>query len=311
MHPSLTRSGVGYSHYLPVTGFKIEDFLKSKDDLWLPPMEVAAKELGIFKNLAKQAIIGVNRPGFNSLESCELNEDTGCWMPDVGMNDSEHTETLWGIAEYDARGVLNLATLAVKQQIQLCDGVNCLNPRHYDFTPRLRNRWELLEPDERLFKTLPDGRIQTAWGSILPSIEESIEELRKLQRACHPYESEKTGALTANSVSKITIDEHTGCWPVRSYYTRLDGFNSQVDGYGRLYPRITMRGFSHRGDALAHRVAWVATGRSLPPRHLELNHVCGFRPCANPLHMEIVHRSDNINHSYEMRNAIDVQNFEP
>lgn len=53
---------------------------------------------------------------------------------------------------------------------------------------------------------------------------------------------------------------------------------------------------------LTHRLAWLLTYGWLPPRPLELDHLCRVRLCCNPHHLEVVTTQENINRGEVGRN---------
>ena len=313
LHPSISRKGFGYNQHVPLSDAAPGDFVQTADGLWLSQLAVAENSFitartVVGKIAVQQSTASVSyEAGAEALLSANYDADTGCWLPE-GFTGDEHTEALWGIAEVELDPVLNPASLAVKDQLKICEGEDCLNTRHYDFTHRLKHRTELLQVTPEYYREMPDGRIQTIWGDVLPPLADSIVELRRLQRLCPPYASEETSPLTANGISKITIEPATGCWSVRSYYTKPEEHPGwQFDGYGRLTLRrhIDPNALPARTGAqmLAHRVIWVATGRTLEKGKV-LNHLCGFRPCGNPLHIVQVGQGENIRHRDRMQKAI-------
>jgi hypothetical protein len=230
-----------------------------------------------------------------------------------GLDDQRHSEYLWrAIDELD--GVEPLTPVARKADVRLCDHDDCLYPRHYDVVARLANRERLLTPTYDAFASLADGRLVTEWGDILPSVADSEAHQRLLRDSCPPHGSVARAPLTAVGVSKIGFDYRTGCWPVNNYYSRnrtcdpTQNDVTQWEGYGRLSIR------KHLADmidvdardlktTLAHRVLWIVMGGPVE-RGRVLNHLCGHRPCANPLHIEQVTQPQNIEHGHAMRVAL-------
>lgn len=85
--------------------------------------------------------------------------------------------------------------------------------------------------------------------------------------------------LPARFWAKVSVDEATGCWAWTGAATRPG-----PDGYGQI--RVDGR------TILAHRFArQVLVGPT--PEGLDLDHLCRFRRCVNPAHLEPVTRAEN------------------
>ena len=246
------------------------------------------------------------RAAFSTIE-CEA--DSGCWVAASISSDEEHTLALWEIADSDMGGT-PLNPQGDKERLRVCDNPDCLNARHYDFTHRIPYRDRLLEPDYEMYRELEGGSIACLWeedtGVVLPSVEESIQIFRELQKRCVPYIDDPALApLTANGISKMTVDNITGCMPVRMYYTSPNDFgkNFMYDGYGRIGvgPALRKPG-EPTYQQMAHRVTYRAAGGELK-KGWEINHECGFHPCANPGHLTQMSRAENIRHMNAMQRA--------
>lgn len=313
LHPSLTRDRFQEGRRKQVKNLiartALSDFVSTEDGLWLPPYSVSAEEftLGreavgiIWSRKNKDIVVSRQIAGLLDLES-----ESGCWSAYVGDLDIDNIDVINELAS----DVLSGTPLDTDQELidlRLCDSKQCVYPRHYDITYACESqRREKTHIDPRFYDVLPSGEIQMIWGDILPPIGESIAELRKLQKACPPYADQKTSPLTAHGISQITMHPITGCWEVRSFYTRPPGIRPgyyQYDGYGRLGMRSRTANGLKGMPKLAHRVTWQATGRKLR-NDRDLNHRCAHRPCANPLHLEQVTRRANILHSGQMQDAI-------
>ena len=78
-------------------------------------------------------------------------------------------------------------------------------------------------------------------------------------------------------VIKVKVDEGTGCW--------LWTAGKSKSGYGCF--RFEGKGWR------AHRVSYTLLTGSIPDR-LQLDHLCKFRDCVNPQHLEAVTQQENI-----------------
>ena len=312
--PGMTRQGFAHRTRVHVTGSDREAFPVTAEGQWLPTVNVSTVSLEKARTAVRRLELEV--PEFRqslasmALRTAESVDSTGCWVADM---EGDHTDTLWQIAELDMGGPI-LDTKLAKAALRVCDLEECINARHYDFTHQVKNRTDLLAVDERFFETQSDGSILPVWEAsqvspfTLPSVEDSAKALRHLQQRCTPFVNNPLEApLTAGSVSKITLDETTGCWVTRTYYTRPSDFvgGFMFDGYGRLGfgPSLQASGAGKPGRYVAHRVTWVATGNELEPGKI-LNHECGFHPCCNPAHITQTTSRENNFHSLRMHAAI-------
>jgi hypothetical protein len=304
----MTRGGFSRGTYVRINPGDIRNFPVTKEGLWLPFARLAIKEFEIARAQINRSRLpdSMARVAFRDIE-CDGN--TGCWISG-SLDEADHTAALWEIAERDMGGV-PLNPVETKDDLRVCDNPECLNVRHYDITHGVAYRDKLLIPDYEMYMTDPsNGQITCAWeegtGVILPSVEESVALLRKIQRQCIPYINDPSeGVLTPSGVSKLTIDPITGCMPVRTYYTRPDDYERafMYDGYGRLAigPKFKSKGFPAY-QQLAHRVLFQVGGGVLKPGW-EINHECGFHPCGNPGHFTQMTREENIAHMLSMRDA--------
>lgn len=313
MWVGLTRPGLAMTSWQGLIARTEEGFLTQEDGIWLPTEEQATVD---FENVqaeylksAPNELFPDDRYGASreALSKIALTE-TGCWVakiedPAQTLIDLTETDTKHGVLE----GVENV------DLVRKCQTPNCLYHRHYDFTPGVPSeRRALLYPDLGYFKTTGD-EILTAWGDRLPPVQESREALREFQLKCMPFVPRDESLLTLGGISQINLIPDTGCWFVRSYYMTPVGVNGyanwQYDGYGRLrIPSSIADRYDYKSYAiLAHRVTWALTGHSLSKeKDRVLNHRCGFRPCANPGHLEEVDADTNILHGYMMSTAVDV-----
>lgn len=306
--PGMTRHGFGFHSSVRIKPADRKEFPVTKNGLWLPLASVAIKEFEIAKSLFRQNHLNdsMARAAFSSME-CE--RDTGCWVSSSISTEEEHTLALWDIADQDMGGV-PLNPIADKESLRVCDTPGCLNARHYDLTHKKPYRDRLLKPDYEMYEVLEDESIRCSWeedtGVVLPSVEGSKDIFRQLQARCVPYVDDPSLApLTANGISKLTIDEITGCMPVRMYYTSPNDFgkNFMYDGYGRIGVGPGLRKPGEPAyQQMAHRVTYRAAGGEIKPGW-EINHECGFHPCANPGHLTQMTRSENIRHMISMQRA--------
>lgn len=310
--PGMTRGGFSRGTYVRVNPGDRREFPVTDEGRWLPLARLAVKEFEIAKNQISRSRLpdSIARVAFRDIE-CDGN--TGCWISG-SLSQTDHTAALWEIAERGMGGV-PLDPVETKDDLRVCDNLACLNDRHYDLTHARDYRDELLIPIYDMYTKGNDGSITCAWeedsGVVLPSIEESIDLFRRLQKQCVPYiDDPKEGILTPSGISKLTIDPFTGCFPVRTYYTRPEDFKKSFmyDGYGRLAvgPKFKKMGYPAYHQ-LAHRVLFQVAGGELK-RGWQINHECGFHPCANPGHLTQMTRSENIRHMNSMQRARRLRN---
>lgn len=312
--PGMTRGGFSRGTYVRINPGDIREFPVTAAGLWLPFARLSIKEFEIAETQIRKSRLpdSMARVAFRDIE-CDGN--TGCWISG-SLDEADHTAALWEIAERDMGGP-PLDPIEIKDDLRVCDNPMCLNARHYDITHKVAYRDKLLVPDYEMYTSDKDGKepITCAWekdtGVVLPSLNESIDVFRRLQKQCVPYiDDPREGILTPTGISKLTIDPITGCFPVRTYYTRPADFERpfMYDGYGRLAigPKYKNQGYPGYAQ-LAHRVLYKAFGNELIPGW-EINHECGFHPCANPFrHLTQVERNVNIDHSYSMRRARELR----
>lgn len=288
---------------------------------WLPLLE--SSELGLQAaqeqaNLRRIAVLGATA----ALSSALTLE--GCWVSnEFHAGTEEHVNALWQLAECDIKHEV-LDTPEEIEQIHVCDDPGCLNPRHYNFTPKIAQRsrkaypeYEHFTTDENTGLVIPDWYKST--GEYLPPVAESVELFLELRAQCVPYTDGSDAPFTANGISKIAIDPFTGCWVTHSYY--LNPVNEvqviQKDGYARIG---SGKGLQRRGQKSGHVGAHIlmAAHYNIDSAELnvyddvksaeeyvrrEVNHKCGTRHCCNPEHLEMTTRADNLAHSQSMQRA--------
>lgn len=315
--PGMTRPGFAHKTLVPISRDDRDFFPATKAGKWLPRLEVSAASLLAAK--ASLQTLEARVPGMTdtlasqAIRDSELRDDTGCWLIDShDMEGSVHREALRQIATLDMGGP-PLEDLSDVDSLRVCDEPGCLNARHFDLTHAVKNRDRLLRVDPRNYEQIADGMIMPVWEIdeaepiVLPSLDASIVSLRALQHRCTPFiDDPRQAPLSPNAISKITIDETTGCWVTRTYYVKPAVFEKgfMYDGYGRLSygPSLKAEGWPV-GPRMAHRVVWAASGRALK-RGMVLNHECGFHPCCNPDHLTQVTSRENNIHARRMTSAL-------
>lgn len=325
LHPALTRAGIGSRGRLYIEKFAEcpSDFVQTEDGLWLPPRDVAVRDrergMQVLRVLAERQEKADMRTKADTtskavriLERSEVNS-SGCFEEGFWYNQTA-AKYLVALAEIDW-GTPTFDELDDIPSIQICDTPDCANTRHYDFEfsrPTLRER--RVDLREELYSELPDGSILTVWGDQLPPVEQSHIEFIQFMKRNYPYVPYGKSRLSATSTSQIRFIPSTGCWEAWQYYCKPDeGMNWQFDGYGRLYTRYKTKTLDYdtgeiiqvgrRGHWLAHRVVWAGTGRRLKPGKV-LNHLCGYKRCCYPGHIEQVGHATNTAHGRVMQEAI-------
>ena len=322
MHPALTRGGLDSFQRLRIEGFahNLGDFLQTNSGILLPPSGVVTRyqQLGSerLRSMADRSQIPRIASEIGRLSSVLTGSkitDNGCLVnrrikPDnLGLYLTSLAEKDWGSPAFDGPNEID--------EIRLCDCEECLNTRHYDFEfsrPTLRER--RTEFDIRFYTKLPSGEIETIWGDVLPRPDISLAEFWGFVKKCYPYVSYEKSVLSPTSVSQIRFIQQTGCWESWQYYTKPDnGLNWQYDGYGRLNNRFKVKHINPEtgeifyknrvGHMLAHRVVWGSSGRRLLDDCV-VNHLCGYKICCNPLHLEQVKVGHNTAHAKKMHEAI-------
>lgn len=232
-------------------------------------------------------------------------DSAGCWTNEGEASDADtrliaEADTAHRVIESDEHF----------SDLRVCATHGCLYHRHYDFSSNVPSgRRELVYPNTEFF-TDTGEQIITAWGDVLPSTEASRQSLVEFSRRCAPHVDRSQSLLTATGVSQINLIPDTGCWFVRSYYHTPTGEDSprgwQWDGYGRLkIPKPLCKAYNTADfSTLAHRIVWALHDKELKdPKRWVLNHMCGFRPCANPNHLVQVAQDTNTMHGVSMEVA--------
>lgn len=305
--PGLTRFNTAVGSWHPIQKRILGSKALSGSGIWLPLPDSSQEDFNAISKKVRQVKSGddllIGEGEFelakSFFEHTEVTDD-GCW---VGTDDS-HALRL--ISELDTRHKI-LEDDDNFEDIRQCDNPSCQYHRHYDFSFDVPSgRRELVYPNEEFYRETTDGVI-TAWGDLLPEIDVSRDNLKAFREQSLPFVKTHESLLTANGISQICLVPSTGCWFVRMYYMTPTGEASpkgwQYDGYGRL--RVPSRKAKEHNyikySTLAHRIVWLVSGRPLADsKKFVLNHKCGFRPCANPDHLEEMTPQENNIHGLMM-----------
>lgn len=98
------------------------------------------------------------------------------------------------------------------------------------------------------------------------------------------------------------------------YHIKPDGSaGGRFEGYGSLYFRYRsptidsetgeISAGKRRGHWLAHRIMWSVLGQELEPGKV-LNHLCNYKRCCNPIHLEQISEEENRTHGQHARDYI-------
>lgn len=140
-------------------------------------------------------------------------------------------------------------------------------------------RTQRLMPAEAYVKQ-SDGSILTAWGDLLPSVEQSRKHLDELRARF----AELVGVrerVGQELLGIVEVNTHTGCWTVPR---RLH----VITGYVPIY----VQGEGHPLDF--HRLMYALTRGQLERGRLwHLDHKCMNKPCGMPLHVEYETSAEN------------------
>jgi len=322
MHPALTRGSLGSRQRLRIELYatRPSDFIQSDEGIWLPPLSVverdklrAAERLhALAENVSAEGLEHITRLARKTAGLIERSRITaeGCIIGGLrgpqkaGRYLLELAEKDWGAPTFD--------TIEDLEHIQLCATTDCINTRHYDFEfSRATLRERKVELDTDYYEQQANGEIRTVWGDTLPDPSVSWLDFMKFIKQCYPYVPDPSSPLSPVSVSQLRFVPQTGCWESWQYYCKPEfGKSWQFDGYGRLNTRMKIRSidangeiaYKRTGHMLAHRVVWWASGRRLVPGRV-LNHLCGYRRCCNPLHLEQVSSAENTRHGKIMQEA--------
>jgi hypothetical protein len=137
--------------------------------------------------------------------------------------------------------------------------------------PRQMRTQRLMPPEAYVHRA--DGLILTAWGDLLPNIEQSRKHLGELRlRFAEPVDSREVAGQELLEIVEVNI--HTGCWTVPKRLHVITG-----------YVPIHVKGEGHPLDF--HRLMYALTRGDLRKgRQWHLDHKCMNKPCGMPLHLE-------------------------
>lgn len=300
-----------------------EEFPRTESGLWLPPRSVAEKEhlVGIAKVGALadlQVRLGMSDAS-NVQRTLDILHDTsitsvGCL---VGGETSDNAgKTALELARQEL-GTVSFNSEADMPFLRVCDDGDCYNPRHFDLSfGRFTLQERKVELNPEWYTQLPSGRIKTLWGDNLQSPAKSLEDLIKLQRKCFPFVPKSKSLLTPGATSHIRFHPVTGCWEAWTYYisSRRRTPTLQSDGYGRLYgPTLRKVLDEETGEisfkevktqVVAHRITWRKLKKEKLVEGMVLNHLCSYRRCCNPAHLEQVTPQTNILHGIRVQKAL-------
>lgn len=324
MRPALTRAGFSSGGRFRADTYakNPEDYPRVEEtDLWLPPAFLADedRQAGVDKltaiaeaqkahemlGYAERSVRGARILGRTAVT------ETGCMVDGLrGNQDPFEVAIKFGELEL---GSFAFTTPDEMPHIQTCGTPGCYNSRHFDMDfgrPTLQQREIELNPN--FYQTLPSGEIRTLWGDILPSVEDSMAYLIQLQRQNFPFVPSQAGKLTPTGISQIGFHPVTGCWESWQYYIQSKSW--QKDGYGRLYQKKVTEVNKETGEItvvanaeqkVAHRVTWRAVGNKFVDGEV-LNHLCSYRRCCNPLHIQQVTKTANSIHGARTQRAINA-----
>ncbi len=137
--------------------------------------------------------------------------------------------------------------------------------------PRQMRTQRLMPPEA--FVRQDDGTVITAWGEVLPSVEESRKYLKELVFRYQKSENSREH-IAAQLLRMVEVDPHKGCWTIDKRLHVITG-----------YVPIHIPGESHPLDF--HRLMFaISRGELRMGREWHLDHRCMNKPCGMPLHLE-------------------------
>lgn len=327
LEPQHTRQSFcsGTRLYLENVVESPDDFVKAENGLWLLPPSVAERDrlAGVDKlelvaaaqyKAGMESFAEVTAEAADILDNSDVTDD-GCIVdgltPDRTMSSSELVLYLAG-AEWGSPALDEVDDLP---HLQTCETDGCYNTRHFDLDfAKLQVPTRITELNPHWYEVGEDGEVYTIWGDHLANIEESMALYIKLQKSNFPYVPFDKSPLTPSGVAQVRLHPLTGCWESWTYNIKPDGSRGgRFEGYGNLYFRyrpetvdrqtgeITRE--KRRGHWLAHRLMWTVMGQELDSSKV-LNHLCNYKRCCNPLHLEQITEDENKIHGRNARGYI-------
>lgn len=317
--PHHTRASFGSKSRLYVEKYARtpDDFVLSGRGLWLLPAAVAERDRAAGeKTLADVAQVQTeksmttdaqrNRAATEVLRRTTITE-TGCMVGGIRSN-SQKSPAQWAV--YFAGAELGTVVLDEPDDLEylrVCDTDGCYNTRHYDLdyaSVAVPRRVTELNPD--WYNVSDGGEVSTVWGDDLGTIEDSLKLFKRMQRLGYPFVPYEESKITPSGTSYVQFHPLTGCWEAWTYHVRPDGAaGGRFEGYGTIYSKYERQrvdretgeviGVKRRGGWLAHRTMWRRMGNYLDT-NLVLNHLCNYKRCCNPQHLEQITEEENKEH---------------
>lgn len=293
----------------PGIGDYIHDFTSG---LWLVPEKVAENDrligirklggLAVWQQDHEMEVAQLTEQARNVLSNTEINSN-GCMIGGTGFADIDMTPIEWAI--YFAEQEMGVPVINTDNEhafLCVCSTAGCYNSRHFDFD---FGKDRSVELNPALFTRDSEG-ITTVWGDGLPPLSASLEAYREFQKRNFPFVPIGESALTPSAVAYVRFHSFSGCWESWKYNRKpLGSRGGRFEGYGNLYcrerPEVidpTTGEIKHRkrrGNWLAHRVIWDVIGNELDDNRV-LNHLCNYKRCCNPLHIEQISEGENTQH---------------
>lgn len=304
-----------------------DDFLLNPDNgLWLLPTSVAERDrdaaIEKLNGLSiHQLDEGLTEEGDRNGLACQVMRDTvinelGCMTG--GLDSDEQAFSLPGLVLLLAAAEWGGPSLDEEDDLEYlraCPTDGCYNTRHYDLDfSRHSVQARMTELNPHWYEVSDDGEVRTIWGDELPTVLESMQLFMEMQRANYPYVGFDESTLTPSGVAQVRFHPLTGCWESWLYNIKPDGSRGgRFEGYGQLYFRYRKEsideqtgeviGEKRRGHWLTHRLMWSVMGKEVDSSKV-LNHLCNYKRCCNPGHLEQITEYENRLHGVNARKYI-------